>query len=151
MNFSLEISEYEKDPKGFYFDMNLTQSKNCNIKIIDRNFSSTLEIDMHQIEPEPAPEEEDLDMSQNPPSVTDKYDSFCCIKNLNSCGKIFSHEFHFTFFVDKEFNTYYVVNDHENCSDQYPIDDTYCQELDIFPEILKLVFMNPPSYVGYVV
>jgi len=147
MNFSSEISEYEKEPKGFYFDMNMTDSKNCNIKIIDNIFSSTLEIDIHQMENEIM--EEDNDITQSPEIILDKYDCFCCIKNLNPCGRIFIHEFHFSFFIDREFNTYYVVNDHENCSDEFPMDDTYCQELGIFPEILKLVFINSPSYIGY--
>ena len=140
MNLTSEISEYDKTPAGFYFDMKLDDTKNCEIKIKDDNFKSILEISINQIELMEIPEGDIV--------FAEEYDCYCCIKN-DCYGRIFTHDFHFTFFVEKEFNTYYVVNDHENCSDEYPVDDTYCQELSIFPEILKLIFMNVPKYVGY--
>jgi len=151
MNFNLDITEYEKIPRGFYFDFNLAEEKNCSLKIIDRNFRSELTLEVSLVEEEEN-DEMDEDMTQAETEsiiVTDKYDCFCCLKNYCPIKKIFSHEFHFSFFVDRELNTYYIVNDFENCSDEYPVDDTYCQELEIFPEILKLLFMNPPDYVGY--
>ena len=151
MNFNLDITEFEKFPQGFYFDFNLAEEKNCSLKIIDRNFRSELTLEVSLVEEEEN-DEMDEDMTQAETGsiiATDKYDCFCCLKNYCPIKKIFTHEFHFSFFVDRELNTYYVVNDFENCSDEYPVDDTYCQELDIFPEILKLLFMNPPTYIGY--
>jgi hypothetical protein len=148
MNLSSEITEYHKTPSGFYFDMNLTDTNNCEIVIVDDNFKSTLEINIHQIESKKYEDEDEEATQQKDIVFSEEYDCYCCIKN-DCYGRTFTHDFHFSFFVEKEFNTYYVVNDHENCSDEYPVDDTYCQELSIFPEILKLIFMNVPKYVGY--
>lgn len=153
MNFSGTITDFDKDPYGFYFDMNMTDRKNCSLIIRDTATSTKLEMEINCIEDEASPmENDDADMTQADNEsviVMDKYDCFCCLQNYCPVKRIFTHEFHFSFFVDRELNTYYVVNDFENCSDEYPVDDTYCQELEIFPEILKLLFVNPPKYVGH--
>lgn len=153
MNFSETITDFEKDPPGFYFDMNLTDRKNCSLIIREVSTSTQLDMEIICIEEESSDmETEDAEMTQadNESVITmDKYDCFCCLQNYCPIKRIFTHEFHFSLFVDRELNSYYIVNDFENCSDEYPVDDTFCQELEIFPEILKLIFSNPPKYVGY--
>ena len=128
MNLDLSIERVRKSPLGFYFDLGLGTENNCSVYL------------------EESGEKLEAHFSRRPGNSV--YDCYVCAINMVCIGRPMMTEYHFTMFQDLEFNTYHILNDFENCSDEFPRDNATLIELDFFPQVLKLFFMNPPRYSG---
>lgn len=128
MNLDLSIEKTGKTPHGFYFDSGFETGDSCTIYA-----------------EEPG---EKLEVIFNRRPGNSVYDCYVCTVNMVSVGRPMISEYHFTMFQDLEFNTYHIMNDFENCSDEFPRDNATLMELDCFPQLLKLFFINPPVYTG---
>jgi hypothetical protein len=135
MSINIQIGEHEKSPKGFYFDLGLDNNDECSVIVNDPHYLLGLELKVERIHVQE-------------PAEWDEYMCYCCISNVSDKEKIYTHEYFFNMYVNRELNIYYIVNDHNReIQCQYPIDETYSEDLDIYSELLKLIFMNPPEYV----
>ena len=128
MNLNLDIGTVQKTPNGFYYDSGLETENNCTVHLTEGV--------------------EKMEIIFNKQQNNTVYDCYMCLVNSICVGRPMMMEFTFTLFHDLEFNTYHLMNDFENCSDEFPRDNVTLIELDCFPEILKLFFINPPEYVG---
>lgn len=135
MNFTAEIKDYQKTPQGFYYDLGLgNENTECIVVVNDVNYLLGLEMKIEKIH-------------VMEPMEWDEYICYCCISNLSDTAKTYTHEYYFTMFVHGELNNYYLINDHNReVPERYPVDETYYEPLDVYPELLKLVFLNPPEY-----
>jgi len=128
LDFQLNPDKIQKFPYGFYFDSGLETDRACTVFVSEGLEKIQINFEKNTLE-----------------------NSYNCYVGLttprNICRPTLT-EFNFYLFHNLEFNTYYIVNDFENCSDEFPKDNVTLEELDCFPEILKLFFMNPPEYVG---
>lgn len=60
-------------------------------------------------------------------------------------------EYNFQMYQPYPHTNYYIVNDHENCADEFPRENGNLEELDYFNDLLKILFINPPTYIGMMI
>jgi len=129
------FSNLTKTPRSIYFDDGISSERECYLSgtLIRSHFSTDRE-------------DFSVNINRSSENVFDIYVGsriFNCIAN-----RTVLEEYNFQLIVDFSRNDYYIINDFENCSDELPLENNYMNNLDYFPEILKLVFINPPRYVG---
>ena len=137
MNLNESVfSNVIKNPRSIYFDDGISSERECYLSgtLIRSRFSSDRE-----------------DFSVNIKKASENVFDMYVGSGIRNCiaNRTVLEEYNFQLIVNFSKNEYYIVNDFENCSDELPLENNYMNNLDYFPEILKLMFINPPSYVGY--